>query len=150
MSMIKPIYSPKHKKKVYRVDVRVNKKRIRATLFTKSDAEQVEYKLKHDASLKKFGIKSVGQSPALSDLFFRRCAVIDNRRERTRARRVLTYVENLVPHGIAVDQLSTSDLQRFVEKRREDGLSDESIRRELNIVSAALHQARMFYSQMEQ
>jgi integrase len=148
--MIKSIYSRKHGKKVYRVDVRVNRKRVRATLFTKSDAEQVEYKLKHDASLKKFGIKSVGQCPALSDLFARRCAVIDNRRERTRARRVLTYLENLLPHGIAIDQVTTSDLQLFVERRKADGLSDSSVTRELNIISAALRQSKNFYPQMEQ
>ena len=148
--MIKQIYSPKHQKKVWLVDVRVNKRRVRATLFTKADAEQVEYKLKHDASLKKFGIKTVGQAPALSDLFTRRIAVIDNRRERTRSRRVLSYLENLLPHGIAIDQVTTSDLQIFVEKRKADGLSDSSVTRELNIISAALHQAKTFYSQMEQ
>ena len=150
MSMIKQIFSAKHQKKVWQVDVRVNKKRVRAQLFTKADAESVAYKLQHDASLKKFGIRTVGSAPALTDLFARRCAVISTKRERTRARRVLTYIEDLVPRGIAVDQLTTSDLQRFVEKRKVDGLSDESIRRELNIVSAALHQARTFYSQMEQ
>lgn len=148
--MIKHIYSTKHQKKVWQVDIRVNKRRIRATLFTKADAESVAYKLQHDASLKKFGIRTVGQSPALADLCKRRCAVIDNRRERTRARRVLTYLEDLLPRGIAVDQLSTADLQTFVERRKQDGLSDSSVQRELNIISAALHQARTFYTQMEQ
>lgn len=150
MSMIRQRYSPKHQKKVWEVDIRVNKRRIRATLLTKADAESVAYKLQHDASLKKFGIRTVGQSPALSDLFKRRCAVIDNRREQTRARRVLSYLEDLLPHGIAVDQVTTSDLQLFVERRKRDGLSDESVRREMNIISAALHQARTFYPQMEQ
>lgn len=148
--MIRQRYSSKHKKKVWEVDIRVNKRRIRATLFTRADAESVAYKLQHDASLKKFGIKKIGQSPALSDLFNRRCAVIDSRRERTRARRVLTYLENLLPHGIAVDQVTTSDLQLFVEKRTADGLTASSVDRELHIISAALHQARTFYSQMEQ
>ncbi len=62
MSMIKHVYSSKHKKKVWQVDIRVNKKRIRATLFTKADAESVAYKLQHDASLKKFGIRSVADA----------------------------------------------------------------------------------------
>lgn len=148
--MIRQMYSPKHQKKVWQVDIRVNKKRVRATLFTKADAESVAYKLQHDASLKKFGIRSVGQVPALSDLFNRRCAVLDTRRERTRARRVLTYLENLVPHGITVDQLTTSDLQLFVERRMQDGLCASSVNREIGIISAALHQARVFYPQMEQ
>lgn len=148
--MIKQIYSSKHKKKVWQVDIRVNKRRIRAILFTKADAESAAYKLQHDASLKKFGIRSVGQAPALSDLFSRRCAVLDTRRERTRARRVLSYVESLVPHGIAVDQLTTADLQLFIERRMQDGLSASSVSREIGIISAALHQARVFYPQMEQ
>lgn len=148
--MIRQRYSNKHKKKVWEVDIRVNKRRIRATLFTKADAESVAYKLQHDASLKKYGVRSVGQAPALSDLFNRRCGVLNNRRERTRARRVLSYLENLLPHGVAIDQVTTSDMQTFVEKRTRDGLSASSVSRELGIISAALHQARTFYPQMEQ
>jgi len=148
--MIKQIYSSKHQKKVWQVDIRVNKKRVRATLFTKADAESVAYKLQHDASLRKFGIKTVGQSPALSDLIARRCAVIDNKRERTRATRVLGYLLELLPRGVGVDQVTSSDLQLFVERRKKDGLSDSSVTRELNIISSTLRKVGMFYSQMDQ
>lgn len=148
--MIKHTYSKKHGKKVWVVDIRVNKKRIRATLFTKADAESVAYKLQHDHSLKKFGIRSVVDAPAFAELIERRCAVIHNRRERTRARRVLTSLLSLMPRGVVVDQVTTADIQKYVELRSRDGLEPQSINRELNIISAALHSARNFYSQMEQ
>jgi integrase len=148
--MIKQIYSPKHQKKVWLVDIRVSKKRVRATVFTKADAESVAYKLQHDASLKKFGIKTVGQSPALSDLVTRRCATINNKREQTRATRVLSYLLALLPRGVAIDQVTTSDLLLFVEHRQKDGLSNSSITRELNIISSTLRKAGAFYPQMEQ
>jgi integrase len=148
--MIKQVYSPKHKKKVWLVDVRVNKKRVRATVFTKADAESVAHKLQHDASLRKFGIRTVGQSPALADLIARRLGVISNKREHTRATRVLTYLLDLLPRGVAVDQVTTSDLLLFVERRKKDHLSDSSVTRELNVISSTLHQAGQFYSQMEQ
>ena len=107
MSMIKQIFSRKHGKKVWQVDIRVNKKRIRATLFTKADAESVAYKLQHDHSLKKFGIRTVGHAPALSDLFSRRCAIIDNRRERTRALRVMRHgeIDNLLWAHIGTERI---------------------------------------------
>lgn len=148
--MIKPIYSKKHGKRVWQVDIRVNKKRVRATLFTKADAESVAYKLQHDHSLKKFGIRSVVDAPAFAELIERRCAVIANRRERTRARRVLTSLLSLLPRGVAVDQVTTADIQKYVEHRIRQKLLPQSVDRELNIISAALHSARDFYSQMEQ
>lgn len=148
--MIKHTYSKKHGKKVWVVDIRVNKRRIRATLFTKADAESVAYKLQHDHSLKKFGIRSVVDAPAFAELIERRCAVIHNQRERQRARRVLASLLALMPRGVPVDQVTTADIQRYVELRSRDGLLPQSIDRELNIVSAALHSARDFYSQMEQ
>lgn len=148
--MIKHTYSKKHGKKVWVVDIRVNKKRIRATLFTKADAESAAYKLQHDHSLKKFGIRSVADAPAFTELIERRCAIISNRRERTRARRVLTSLLSLLPRGVAIDQITTADIQRYVEQRSREKLAPQSINRELNIISAALHSARDFYSQMEQ
>lgn len=148
--MIKHTYSKKHGKKVWVLDIRVNKKRVRATLFSKADAESVAYKLQHDHSLKKFGIRSMVDAPAFAELIERRCAVIHNRRERQRARRVLTSLLSLLPRGVAVDQVTTADIQKYVELRSRQGLAPQSIDRELNIVSAALHSARDFYSQMEQ
>lgn len=148
--MIKHTYSKKHGKKVWVLDIRVNKKRVRATLFSKADAESVAYKLQHDQSLKKFGIRSLADAPAFAELIERRCAVIHNRRERTRARRVLTSLLSLLPRAVTIDQVTTADIQRYVEMRTKDGLEPQSVDRELNIISAALHSARDFYSQMEQ
>lgn len=149
-AMIKQVYSTKMRRKVYRLDARFNGKRIRRNFLTRADAESVAYKLQHDRTLRRYGIRQVGDSPCLDELIARRCGVITNKRERTRATRVLNSLVSLLPHGIRVDQVTTSDLQRYVEMRIKDGLAPQSVNRELNIISACLHSARTFYSQLEQ
>lgn len=148
--MITSIYSRKHKKRMWKLDVRVNNKRVRRLFHTKGDAESVAYKLQHDSTLQRYGIRSISDSPEFQDLINRRCAVIANKRERTRATRVLNSLLSVLPNGVQVNQVSTSDLQRFVERRSLDGLQPQSINRELNIVSATLHAAGQFYAQLEQ
>lgn len=148
--MIKQIYSKKLSRKVWQLDLRLNNKRIRRNFFTRADAETVAYKLQHDKTLKRFGVRSIGDSPCLEELITRRCAVIASKRERTRAKRVLAYLLSLLPRGVRIDQTTKSDLQRYVEARSADKLQPQSINRELNIISATLHDAPRFYSQMEQ
>lgn len=149
-NMISSVLSRKHKKRMWKLDVRVNNKRVRRLFHTKADAESVAYKLQHDSTLQRFGIRSVSASPTFDDLILRRCAVIAHKRERTRATRVLNSLLSLLPHGIQVSQVTTSDLQRYVEQRAKDGLQPQSINRELNIVSATLHAAGTFYAELEQ
>lgn len=150
MSMITPIFSKKLKKKVWKLDIRINNKRIRRLLHSKADAETVAHKLRHDSTLRRYGIRSISSSPALEDLIKRRCAVISNKNERKRATRVLNYLLNLLPRGTQVSQVSTSDLQLYVERRVKDGLQLQSVNRELNIISATLHAASQFYVELEQ
>lgn len=150
MSMITQVYSHKLRKKVYKLDIRINKKRVRRLFHTRSDAETVAYKLRHDSTLRRYGIRSISGSPELEDLIRRRCAVIANKNERTRAARVLKYLLALLPRGVQVSQVSAPDLQLYVERRIADGLQPQSVNRELNIIGATLHAASMFYVELEQ
>lgn len=46
---------------------------------------------------------------------------------------------------LTVDELHSSHLLKFVERRRQDGLMPSGINRELNIISAALNAAPMYF-----
>lgn len=148
--MIKPIRSKKTGKREWQLDIRVNKRRIRAKFSTRADAESAAYKARRDKQLKKFGIRSVADAPPFVDLIERRCAVIRSKKERSRAKTLLTRLASLLPRGVAVDQITTADLQRYVDERYAVGISPESVKRELNTIGAALYSARVLYPQLSQ
>jgi integrase len=148
--MIKPIKSKKTGKREWQLDIRVSGRRIRATFATRDDAETAMVKVRRDKQLKKFGIRSVADAPAFLDLIERRCATIRSTKERTRARTLLTRLAGLMPRGIAVDQITTPDLQRYVDGRYAVGITPESVKRELNTIGAALYAARVLYPQLGQ
>ena len=148
--MIKVMFSKRHKCKVYRLDATVNGKRFRRYFFKKSEAEAVAYKIKHDEVAKRYGLPVAAERPFLSDLVEKRLAVIQNENEQTRATRVLNDLLQLLPKGYCVDELTKADLQKYVDKRRADGLKAQSIDRELNIIGAMVNQIDSFYPQLEQ
>lgn len=148
--VIKPIKSKTTGKREWRLDVRVNRKRIRATFPTQADAETAAYKIRRDKQLKKFGIRSVADAPPLLELIERRCATIRNKKEKTRARTLLTRLAELMPRGVAIDQITTPDLQKYVDQRYAVGISPESVKRELNTIGSALYASRVLYPQLGQ
>jgi len=149
MSMIKPVKSKRYKKREWLLDVRVNHKRIRARFPTQADAETAAVLIRHDKQRKRFGVPAVMDSPPFTDLIERRCATIQHPKERRRARTLLSLLVDLLPRGIAVDQITQSDLQAYVESRQKAKIQPQSINRELNTISSALHCAQAFYPQLQ-
>jgi len=88
------------------------------------------------------------QVPTIGEVFQKRLEHITNRRERTRANRVLATLCAELPPDLSVTELVSSHVQKFVDKRKRDGLSPESINRELNIISSALHAAASDFAQL--
>lgn len=150
MSMIKPIRSKKTGKREWQLDIRVNKRRIRALFATKDDAESAAYKARRDKQLHRFGVRTLVDAPPFLSLIERRCATIRSKKERTRARTLLTRLAQLMPRGVAVDQITTPDLQKYVDGRYAAGISAESVKRELNTIGSALYAARVLYPQLGQ
>jgi hypothetical protein len=70
---------------------------------------------------------------------------ISNRHEKIRATRVLNTLCAEIGETLTVDELHSSHLLKFVERRRQDGLMPSSVNRELNIISAALNAAPMYF-----
>lgn len=148
--VIKPIKNKKSGKREWQLDIRVNRKRIRATFATQADAETAAYKIRRDKQLKKFGIRSTVDAPAFLELIERRCATIRSKKEKTRARTLLTRLAELMPRGVSVDQVTTPDLQRYVDARYAAGIRPESVKRELNTIGSGLYAARVLYPQLGQ
>ena len=67
--MIKQLYSRRLKKNVYRLDTRLaHGIRFRKFFLRRCDAEAVAYKIKHDATTRRFGLSVALDRPMLSEL----------------------------------------------------------------------------------
>lgn len=58
--------------------------------------------------------------------------------------RILSAIRRLKPvfEGMVVEELGRSDIARYIEKRKADGVSNATINRELDVFSAAINYAR--------
>lgn len=148
--MITPYFSKKYQRKRYRLDIVLpNKQRFRRSFDRKSDAEAVAYKARHDQVARQYGLPTTVDRPFLSDLIKKRLAALSGA-EQTRARRVFAGLLNLLPPGVCVDELTKAAIQKYVEKRFNDGLKAQSIDRELNIIAAMLNGVDLYFPQLEQ
>lgn len=149
--MIKQVYSRRLKRNVYRLDTRLsNGIRFRKFFLKRSDAEAVAYKIKHDASTRRFGLSITLDRPILSELAQRYADDIQNSRERRRAKRVLADFCKLLVPDLCVDEVTKADCKKYIDKRKRDGLKPQSIGRELNIIVAMFNQAENYFPALEQ
>jgi integrase len=148
--MIKASFSRRHKRKVYLLDITpAGGKRFRKFFLKKSDAEAVEYKIKHDPQIRRYGLSALADRPLLSELIAKRLASINKKAEHSRAKRVLEGLQELLG-AICVDEVTTDGIQLYVQKRQRDGLKNQSVDRELNIIAAMLNQVDLYYKQLAQ
>lgn len=148
--MIKLMFSKRHKRKVYRLDAKVNGKRFRRFFFRRVDAEATAYKIKHDEVARRYGLPMMTERPLFSELVEKRKLALAQAAERTRAARVLDGLVALIPTGYCVDEITKADVQRYVDKRRVDGLKPQSINRELTVIGSMMNQIDIYYPQLEQ
>jgi integrase len=149
--MIKQVYSRRLKKNVYRLDTRLTHGiRFRRFFLKRSDAEAVAYKIKHDATTRRFGLSVALDRPMMSELAERYADDIQNPRERQRAKRVLADFCKLLTPGLCVDEVTKADCKRYIDKRMRDELKPQSIDRELNIVVAMFNQAENYFPALDQ
>src|ERR1051326_4111291 len=96
----------------------------------------------------RYGFIAQHEAPTVSELAEKHVAKLSNRREETRARRVLKTLCEEIPQGLKVNELLTTHIDKLVDRRRDEGLGPSSIDRELNIVSSALHSAVDYYPEL--
>lgn len=150
LDMITPYWSKRYGKRRYRLDITLRSgQRVRHSFDKKSDAEAVAYKYRHDDVARRYGLLLTTERPFLSDLVIKRLTAYSGA-EKTRAKRVLIGLSDLLPQGICVDEVSKAAIQKYVEKRFNDDLKAQSIDRELNIIAAMFNSVDLYFPQLEQ
>jgi integrase len=124
-------------------------RRRESGFFSQADAEAAVGRIRLAEKEKKYGFISEASRPTLASLIEKRLAGMPTRRERVRSERVLGDFQKLLPKKIKVDEVTTAHIRWYVEKRL--GLvSPQSVNRELNIISATLRAAEIFYPVLAQ
>src|ERR1700687_4121517 len=77
----------------------------------------------------RYGFLIAEDVPTVRELVDSHIEHINNRREETRARRVLNTLCEELPEGLKANELLTGHIQTFVDRRRRDGLGPSSIDR---------------------
>lgn len=126
-------------------------KRIRLWGFqTEKQAKDYEIAFQRERLKAKYGL-AVEESPTLKELFAKHLETIPSKRERQRAQRVTdTLLATLPPQIHYVTDLATPDLELYNQARANDGVSPATIRRELTIISSAIHSAARHYRSLSQ
>jgi len=86
-------------------------------------------------------------------IFQKRIENVSERGEQLRSKRVLqTILDLLGKKGLAdlrINELDTTHINLYTEKRQKENVKDETINRDLRVVRAALNQAKTFFSGLE-
>lgn len=148
--MITPYFSVRYKKTRYRLDLTLRSgARLRQSFDKKSDAQRVELKLRADDLSRRYGLPATEDRPFLSDLIEKRLTAYSGA-ELTRATRVLNGFASLLPAGMCVDEVNKAAIQKYVERRFDDGLKAQSIDRELNTIAAMFNSVDLYFPSLEQ
>ena len=156
--MIKKFYSNRHrpgwkhdaKRKQYvswGFDIRLTdgRRKREAGFLNQAEVEVVLARMRLAEKDLRYGFATPKDLPTIRELVDRHIAKITNRREEVRARRVLNTLCQEIPHTLKVNELLTTHVEKFVDRRRREGQAPSSIDRELNIISSALHAAIDYY-----
>lgn len=132
-------------------DIWLNRSRKEERGFlTKQDAEDTVIALKKAAKDLRNGIFPKNKSPYLRDLFDKKLeSSADNRHDHARAKRVYEYLFRLIPRKIKVVELRTVHLQQYVDNRIKDGVSAQTVHRELVPIVAALTSGYKYYDVLD-
>lgn len=128
----------------YQVDVRSGNKRHRPVFRTKGEAEAFVSELRAKRPYARAGIESNGNgksSPTVSRLFAERLKEINIHAAHTRAERVFREFEGLLDYDLPITAIKRPHFRLYIKKREGDGVTNETINREINELSAALNRA---------
>jgi integrase len=121
-----------------------NRQRLREHGFaTKQLAENAAARIMLARKEKKYNLYT-RRFPQVSELFEKRLSTIPEGAEKTRSKRVLETLLSVLPEQITLDQVSTANIQKFVELRLLT-VKPPSVNRELKIVRATLNLAEKFF-----
>lgn len=131
-----------------------NGKRKRESGFgTKQLAESAVARIKLGEKNKKYELVDYTKFPTCAELFQKRVDNTKERGEKNRSKRVLqTILDLLAEQGLAdlkINELTTSHINLYAERRQTEDVKDETINRDLRVVRATLNQAKDFFPYIE-
>lgn len=129
-----------------------NGRRKRVSGFwSEPEALAVVGKIREAERNARFGfINSLQRQPSLKELCARRLPAIESLKERVRAKRVFGILMEVLTPTIRVPDITRADLEHFNVRRRSDGVQNQSITREWNIIGAMFHSARDYFPELKE
>ncbi|HEX7330379.1 MAG TPA: site-specific integrase [Pyrinomonadaceae bacterium] len=158
--MIKKFFSNRHrpgwkydsKQKRYwswGFDIRLSDRRRKreAGFLSQAEVEAVLARIRLAERDQRYGFVTPAVAPTVRELADKHVTKLTSHKEQVRARRVLKTLCEEIPETLKVNELLTTHLEKFVERRQYEGQAPSSVDRELNIISSALNSAADYYPQ---
>ncbi len=131
----------------HRIDVRVGKKRYRNTFRTKGEAERFIDDLRARKLYRGAGLKYMARADVpLRELFRKRLEQLTNPKEIVRATRIFDLFEGSFEYPPAVTAVRSAHIQNYINERLATGVKPETVDREITIISSALRQAPVLFT----
>lgn len=136
-------------------DIWIDRQRVEKRGYaSRKEAEEVVVEMKRRERNGSLGIVTA-DIPYLIELFQKKLNSMEGP-DRARAKRIYTYFLDLLPKHIRVPDLRTAHLQLFVEARQNDvygptdkKITNETVRRELVPIVAALNSAYKYFPELD-
>ena len=128
-------------------DIRLSDKRRKreAGFLNQAEVEAVLARIRLAEKDLRYGFITAKECPTVRELADKHTAKLTSRREQVRSCRVLKTLCEEIPDRLKINELLTTHLDLFVERRRKEGVGPSSIDRELNCISSALKSAADYY-----
>jgi len=146
--MISRKFSKRDKRYFWGFDIRLNGQRIRDYCYEdRKTAEKVLLDLKYGPRRGSTEVEAT--RPMLKDLITAKLATIKRKNEHSRSSRVLSrFLGIFETDDVTVEEVTYKHLKQFVAIRATE-VSEESVNRELNIISATLRRAATEFEELE-
>ncbi|MBA3632630.1 MAG: tyrosine-type recombinase/integrase [Acidobacteria bacterium] len=120
---------------------------------TRQLAENAAARIRLAEKNSRYELTDARKFPTVCELFQKRIEAIGEHAEKTRAVRVLNaLLDCLTEKGFSdlrINQLTTSQINFYVEHRQKENVKDETINRDLRTVRATLNQAKNLFADIE-
>lgn len=137
----------------YDIYLESGKRQRESGFATKELATGAAARIKLGEKNRKYELTDARSFPTCAELFQKRIENLTERGEKTRSKRVLQTILDLLDandlSGLRINDLATNHIDLYTQARQQENVKDETINRDLRVVRAALNQAKTFFSGLE-
>jgi integrase len=116
---------------------------------TKDLATSAAARIKLGEKNKLYELTDYRKFPTCAELFQKRIENAPLQGEKSRSRRVLQNILDLLPEDLRINDLTVSHINTYISARQKENVKDETINRDLRTVRATLNQAKTFFPHLE-